>query len=147
MPASSAQPKRASASHQRPGGLGRMPAWVGAGALTSTHEHGERAGESNGHAPLPGMSHSPSQSDSLYSSISSAGQSSVSSAPVSYSHSHPHAYSTHSTGGAKGWTSDAGWGRMLRTGQTLLASALGRVGYWRVFVQPPEGSATRLTEA
>ncbi|KAJ7137108.1 hypothetical protein C8R44DRAFT_365572 [Mycena epipterygia] len=59
-------------------GLGGMPAWVGAGALTSAHENGERAGESNGHVPLPGMSHSPSQSDSSYSSGSSTGQSSVS---------------------------------------------------------------------
>ncbi|KAJ6572712.1 hypothetical protein DFH09DRAFT_401539 [Mycena vulgaris] len=77
--------------------VGGIPAWVGAGALTSTHENGEHAGESSGHAPPPGMSHSPSPSDSSYRSISSAGHSSVSSVPASYSHSHPHAYTTHSS--------------------------------------------------
>ncbi|KAJ6518404.1 hypothetical protein DFH09DRAFT_1098587 [Mycena vulgaris] len=53
--------------------VGGIPAWVGAGALNSTHENGEHAGESNGHAPPPVMSYSPSQSDSSYWSISSAG--------------------------------------------------------------------------
>ncbi|KAJ6583377.1 hypothetical protein DFH09DRAFT_272486 [Mycena vulgaris] len=48
--------------------VGVIPTWEGAGALTSTHENGEHAGESSGHTPPPGMSHGPSPSDSSYTS-------------------------------------------------------------------------------
>ncbi|KAJ7110394.1 hypothetical protein C8R44DRAFT_260129 [Mycena epipterygia] len=49
-----------------PRGSSRFVAWMGAGALTSAHENSERASESNGHAPLSGMSHNLSQSNSSY---------------------------------------------------------------------------------
>ncbi|KAN0133892.1 Peptidase family C54 domain containing protein [Lactarius tabidus] len=40
-------------------------------------------------------------------------------------------------GGEKGWTSDAGWGYMLRTGQSLLATALIHLHLGREWRRPP----------
>ncbi|KAJ6603560.1 hypothetical protein DFH09DRAFT_394721 [Mycena vulgaris] len=103
-----------------------------------------------GDAPPPGMSYSPSQSDSSYSSVSSAGHSlpppprpptppppTPTPNPPPPTHLLPQPRHRHQAAAAprkvvaltlapaRGY---AGYGCMSRTGQSLLASALGRVG-------------------
>ncbi|KAF7310342.1 hypothetical protein MIND_00408300 [Mycena indigotica] len=101
--------------------------------------------------------HSPTQSDASASSYAS-------SSPSSSAHGHHHGHghgppsaSSHSTasstasssgkkrwwalpislGSSKGWSSDTGWGCMLRTTQSLLATAIGRVGAPPLLPCPP----------
>ncbi|KAF8128481.1 hypothetical protein K438DRAFT_908324 [Mycena galopus ATCC 62051] len=101
------------------------------------------------HGPRRRCSTRPQADSSAYSSGSSRGglhsttysqagshASSASSSYASYKNSYASSNTSTSKNkwwplgntGTKGWSSDAGWGCTLRTSQSLLASALGRVG-------------------
>ncbi|KAJ7132582.1 hypothetical protein C8R44DRAFT_774217, partial [Mycena epipterygia] len=112
-------------------GLGGMPAWVGAGALTSAHENGERAGESNGHAPPPGMSHSPSQSDSSIASLSPLPRTlAPAHMPIPPTHP-PRRHQAAAAPKKVGWTSDERRGVGVHTahGADLVGECIGEVTF------------------
>ncbi|KAJ6495851.1 hypothetical protein DFH09DRAFT_1103743 [Mycena vulgaris] len=120
-------------------------------ASPSAHQHPHRH-----HAP--GMHHSPSQSDSSYSSLDSMsshgiGRGTRYSYSTSGSNNSNTSYASYNStsassalgtnkkkwwppGGTKGWTSDTGKGCMLRTGQSLLATVLQRVGVSSMLFAP-----------